>query len=215
MLKNARWARDTTVGVKVGMALSGALLSGWVLLHMLGNLLVFAGPDVINPYGAALQGSPLVWVMRLVIGAALAVHVAGAVVLTRRAREARQTRYRYGLKAQLSTLSSRTIRWGGLAVGLFLAYHLAHIFGPLHGSYVSGDVHHNLVTGLGDPVAGALYVLATIVFGLHLHHGTWSVFVTLGLDRAGARWRRVTAGFATIVTVGFLAPCVAALAGWL
>ena len=105
MLKNARWARDTTVGVKVGMALSGALLSGWVLLHMLGNLLVFAGPDVINPYGAALQGSPLVWVMRLVIGAALAVHVAGAVVLTRRAREARQTRYRYGLKAQLSTLS--------------------------------------------------------------------------------------------------------------
>jgi hypothetical protein len=92
---------------------------------------------------------------------------------------------------------------------------VAHVYGPLHASHVPGDVHHNLVSGLRHPLVGGLYVLATLVFGLHLHHGTWSLFRSLGHDglfETGVR--RVTAGFTAVVTLGFLAPCVAALAGW-
>lgn len=218
MRARVRWdlITGTAVGIKAAMAVSGAALSGWVFLHMLGNLLVFADPSVINGYGATLQGSPFIWLMRAGLTIALGVHVWGALVTTRRARTARPSRYRRALAIQTSTPASRSMRWGGLAVGLFLAYHLLHIFGPLHRDYVAGDVHHNLVAGLSDPVAGAIYVLATLAFGLHLHHGTWSLFRSLGHDglfETGVR--RATAAFAAVVTLGFLAPCVAALAGLL
>ncbi len=216
MATTVRWdlITGTAVGIKAAMAISGAILSGWVFLHMLGNLLVFADPAVINGYGAALQGNPLIWLMRAGLLAALGVHVWGAVVLTARARAARPTRYRRSLAAQTATPASRSMRWGGAAVGLFLVYHLLHIFGPLHADFVAGDVHHNLVAGLSDPVAGAVYVLATLAFGLHLHHGTWSLFRSLGGEGPVERSvRRATAGFAAVVTIGFLAPCVAALGG--
>ncbi|MCA9605444.1 MAG: succinate dehydrogenase cytochrome b subunit [Myxococcales bacterium] len=218
MRARVRWdlIAGTTVGIKAAMAVTGGVLSGWVFLHMLGNLLVFAEPSVINGYGATLQHSPLVWVMRVGLSVAIAVHVWGAVVLTRRARSARPSRYRHPLAVQTATPASRSMRWGGLAVGLFLAYHLLHIFGPLHRDFIVGDVHHNLAAGLSDPIAGAIYVLATLAFGLHLHHGTWSLFRSLGHDglfETGVR--RATAVFAALVTVGFLAPCVAALGGLL
>jgi len=207
--------KPSSVTTKIAMALSGAVLSGWVMLHMAGNLLVFLGPELINEYGRVLQGSPLIWLMRVGLSLTLIVHLIGAAALTRRARRAR-ARYRRGLKPQISTVSSRSMRWGGLAVGLFLVYHLAHIFGPAHTNFIAGDVHHNLVAGLADPLAGGFYIAATIVFGLHLHHGTWSLFRTLGHEgRFETGVRRGTSAFSAVVTVGFLAPCVAALAGWL
>lgn len=213
----ARWELlHTSVGLKALMAISGLVLSGWVFLHMVGNLFVFAGPETLNGYAAAIQGSPLLWAQRVVTVSALAVHVVGAFILTARARRARRSRYRHRLGAQASTPASRSMRWGGLAVGLFLLYHVAHMYGALHAGYVPGDVYHNTVTGLADPLAGAVYVLATLVFGLHLYHGTWSLFSSLGqrgLFDCGVR--RVTAVFTGVVTVGFLAPVVAALAGWL
>lgn len=212
----ARWELlGTSVGLKALMATSGLVLSGWVFLHMVGNLFVFAGPETLNGYAAAIQGGPLLWAQRAVTVSALAVHVAGAAVLTARARRARRSRYRRRLDAQASTPASRSMRWGGVAVGLFLAYHVAHLYGALHPSYVAGDVYHNTVTGLADPLAGGIYVLATLVFGLHLHHGTWSLFASLGEGGRFARGlRRGTATFTAIVTAGFLAPVVAALAGW-
>ncbi|HJL14708.1 MAG TPA: hypothetical protein RMH99_03575 [Sandaracinaceae bacterium LLY-WYZ-13_1] len=212
----ARWGLlHTTIGWKVLMATSGLVLSGWVLLHMLGNLLVFAGPATMNGYAAALQGGPLLWLQRAVTLGAAAVHVTGAAVLTRRARRARSARYRRRLRPRASTASSRSMRWGGVATGLFVLYHVAHIYGPLHARHVPGDVHHNLVAGLADPVVGALYALAAIVLGLHLHHGTWSLARTLGHDgRFEVGVRRLSAGFTAVVTIGFLAPCVAAMAGW-
>lgn len=216
MATSARWdlLTGTTVGLKATMAISGAVMSGWVLLHMAGNLLVFGGPELINGYGAALQGSPLVWVMRAGLTVALAVHVGGALILWRRNRHARRDRYRRPIATQASTASSRSMRWGGLAVGLFLLYHLAHIYGPLHRDFIAGDVHHNLVTGLRDPIVASLYVLSALVFGLHLHHGTWSLFRSLGHDgpfEVGVR--RAATAFAVIVTAGFIAPCIAVLGG--
>lgn len=217
MLASARWELLwTSVGLKAVMAVSGAVLSGWVLLHMLGNLLVFGGPELINGYGGALQAGPILWIQRVVVLVAVAAHAASAWVLTTRSRGARSERYRRRLRNQETTLSARSMRWGGVFVLLFLAYHLVHIYGPLHASYVPGDIHHNLVTGLSDPLAASIYVAATIVFGLHLHHGTVSLFRSLGHARLfEIGIRRAAGAFTVVVTLGFLAPCVAALAGWL
>lgn len=212
MATAARWELlRTTIGLKAAMAISGAVLSGWAVLHMFGNLLVFAGPEIINGYGAALHGGPVVWMQRVVLVSALGVHVTGAALLIRRSRRARRERYRHRLAAQTSTVASRTMPWGGLAIGLFLAYHVAHIYGAGHTSYVAGDVHHNVVAGLADPLAGTLYALSTLAFGLHIHHGTWSLFRSLGHTEPFARGvRRATAGLAGALTVGFLAPVFAA-----
>ncbi len=218
MASGARWELlvRTSVGHKAAMALSGAVLTGWAALHMAGNLLVFGGPELINGYGAALQGGPIVWIQRAVVGLALATHVAGAWATTRQARRARPVGYRRGLTTQTATASGRSMRWGGVLLGLFLLYHVAHIYGPLHGSFVPGDVHHNVTRGLSDPLAGSLYLLATVAFGLHLHHGTWSLLRSLGHARPFARGlRRVSAAFAVALTIGYAAPCVAALMGWL
>lgn len=217
MLASARWELLwTSVGLKAVMAVSGVVLSGWVLLHMIGNLLVFGGPELINGYAGALSGGPLLWAQRVAWVLALAAHAGAAAVLTRRSRSARTERYQRRLRARERSLSSRSMRLGGLALALFLAYHVAHVYGTLHPSYVPGDVYSNVVRGLADPVAGALYVLATIVFGVHLHHGTASLVRSLGhagLFEGGIR--RATLAFTALVTLGFLAPCVAALAGWL
>src|SRR5690606_9298960 len=146
----------------------------------------------------------------------LVVHVVAAVIVSRRSLGARSSRYQHRLRTQETTLSARSMRTGAVLLALFLAYHVAHMYGALHASYVPGDVHHNLVTGLSDPIAGALYVAATLVFALHLHHGTASLFRTLGHERLFARGvRRACLGLTAIVTVGFLAPPIAALAGWL
>lgn len=216
IVASARWELLwTNVGLKALMALSGLVLSGWVFLHMLGNLLVFAGPETMNGYAATLAGGPVLWAQRLVTVAAFGVHVTCAALLTMRARRARSVRYRRPTEFQRATPSSRSMRWGGLAVGVFVAYHVAHIYGPLHRSYIAGDVHHNLVAGLRDPLVGGLYLLATLVFGLHLHHGTWSLFRSLGYDGAfQVGLRRATAVFTAVIVAGFSAPCVAALVGW-
>lgn len=217
MLATARWELLwTSVGLKAVMAVSGAVLSGWVLLHMAGNLLVFGGPELINGYASALSSGPILWLQRAVVLVAIAAHAGAALVLTQRSHGARTERYRRPLRSQETTLSARSMRWGGLFVLLFLAYHLVHIYGPLHASFIPGDVHHNLVTGLADPLAAAIYIPATIVFGLHLHHGTASLFRSLGHARLfEVGLRRATRAFSVVVTLGFLAPCVAALAGWI
>lgn len=97
----------------------------------------------------------------------------------------------------------------------FVVYHLLHIYGPLHADYVSGDVHHNLLTGLRSAPVAAAYVVATVLFGLHLHHGLLSVLTTFGAQGMVARrLAPVARGFAVVVTIGFLLPCAAAFFGW-
>lgn len=220
--ENRRWIEwlarslSRTIGLKILMALSGLGLVAWVSAHAVGNLFVFAGPDLINTYGAALQGSPLLWIQRVGVLVMAGTHIGCAVVVTRRARRSRQDRYRHGLRLHSSTPASRTMRYGGAALALYVGYHLAHIYGPMHPDFVATDVHHNLVAGLSDPLAAGLYIAAAVALGLHLHHGAWSAIRTLGYDgRFAANLRGLTRAYATLLTVAFLAPCVAAVLGWL
>ena len=205
---------STQVGTKALMALSGLAMAGWLLLHMLGNLLVFAGAETMNQYGAALQGSPLIWLMRVGLVVLVGIHIVSALKLTRTAGAATPERYRHRRRHNRATLASRTMRWGGLALGLFIAYHLLHIYGPLHASYVSGDPYHNLASAMADPIVAAVYTLATAALALHLWHGTWSAAVTLGAsERAMRVIRPLAIGYVAVVTLGFLAPMAAGQLG--
>jgi len=210
----------SSVGVKAAMAVSGLVMSGWIALHMVGNLMVFAGPELINTYGAALQRSPLIWMMRLGLLAAIGVHIAAAVHTTRRSREARPEGYqapRTGQPRKAGTLASRSMRLGSLVIAAFLVWHIAHIYGPLHADFIPGDVHHNVIAGFRDPLVSGACIAATVTFGLHLHHGLWSTVRTLGLadfpkvKRLDGALRLLS----VVVTLGFLAPVLASVAGLL
>lgn len=214
----------TTVGKKVLMAGSGIILVLYVLLHMFGNLKVYWGPEKFNAYAEWLRefGAPLLghgqflWAFRLLLGAAVGIHIWAAVSLTRRSWAARGSRYKKTPHEEFD-YASRTMRWGGVIIFLFVAYHLAHFtWGNAHPDFVTGDVYHNFVTGFQAWPVSALYILCMLVIGLHLYHGVWSGFQTLGLDnpRYKSYRRGFAAGLALVVVIGNISFPVAVLTGW-
>lgn len=218
----------STVGKKVAMALSGILLFGFVVGHMLGNLKAFEswsgeGPHPIDRYGEALRqfGYPIVpeygalWIARIVLLAALVFHALPAFQLWRQSRRARGTGYRRE-DSQVFSYASRTMRWGGVIILLFVVYHLLHMTtGHAHPDFEYGAVYANLVAGFQSvPVAGS-YLLAVGALSLHLYHGVWSLFGTLGVDNPRVdRLRRPLALVASVgLFVGYAAVPVAILLG--
>src|SRR3954464_13673671 len=115
----------TSVGKKAVMAVTGILMVAYLITHVLANLLVFQGPDQINTYSRFLHGTGgALWIARLVLLAALVLHVVAAVQLTARRRAARPVGYAGGREAQVSPLASRSMRWGGVVILVFLCYHI-------------------------------------------------------------------------------------------
>jgi len=212
----AAW--QSTIGMKVLMALSAIVLVGYMLLHVLGNLLIFLGPAWINGYGALLHATgPLLWVARLIIFVALVVHVAAAAVLFVRARRARPDPYAR-LTPQVSTLASRTMRWTGVALLIFAAYHVPQMTaGWWHPRFFAGDDYGNVIRLFHTTIVYIVYAVALLALGLHLYHGTWSMLRTLGLALAARGWvrARLTTPLTVFVTVGFVAIMLAVLVGWL
>ncbi len=212
------------------MAFTGLTLASWTVLHLLGNLLVFAGPETMNRYGAALQGNPVIWLMRAALLFTILWHMKHALITWRTSRRARRRterrrtgwrRYRgRGLADQRyrgTTLSARGMAWGGLAIAAFTVFHLLHIYGPLHASFIAGDVFHNQVTGFRDPLVLTVYLVGTVAFAAHLRHGLYSALCTLGARAGGARGgraRRASLFIATAVGLGYAAPCVSSAFGW-
>jgi succinate dehydrogenase / fumarate reductase, cytochrome b subunit len=208
----------STIGKKLLMAVSGIILTGFVLVHMSGNLLVFKGPAAINSYAATLKHNALIlWGVRGTLLVALIVHVVAAAQLTRVANEGRPVSYaRY--EPEASTLASRTMRWGGVAILLFVILHLLHFTtGTIHPDFIAGDVSHNVRSAFSRPLIAGLYTAAMIALGLHLYHGVWSVFQTLGIRNptVGAVKRKVAGALALIIYVGFSLVPLAGLLGYL
>ncbi len=177
---------DTTIGQKAVVAVTGLVLFGFVIGHMLGNLQVYLGPAVFNNYAATLKSLPgLLWGTRLVLLLSIVLHVVFTLKLVARAKLARPNAY---AKKQsiLSTYASRTMPLTGPTLAAFILYHLAHFTWPgvAMGSYrhSSTDVYSNLVHGFSIPWVSAIYLVAQILLGLHLYHGSWSLFQTLGLS---------------------------------
>jgi succinate dehydrogenase / fumarate reductase, cytochrome b subunit len=204
----------TSVGKKVVMAVTGIILTAFVIGHMLGNLKVFAGEEEFNAYAEWLRevGSPvfgveqLLWLARLVLLAAVLLHVIAAVQLTRMSRAARPVGY--DRKAFIyTTYAARTMRWGGVIIALFVIYHLLHftfgVVGYSPGQFKPRSVHSNVVRGFSVWYVSAFYIAAMAALGLHLYHGVWSTFQTLGVADIGAS--RIYRGLAAVVSLGVVA----------
>ena len=208
----------STIGRKVVMAVTGAILFGFVLIHMLGNLQVYLGAAALNHYGVFLREllhGTGIWIFRAVLLAAVALHIWSAASLTRSSRRARPVGYREQ-KWKESTYASRTMRWGGIIILLFVIYHLLHFtIGTAHPSFIEGDVYHNFVEGFRVVPVSIFYILAMLALGLHLRHGVWSMFQTLGVSHPRyIRAAHVGAWiFAVVIVLGNISFPLAVLAG--
>jgi len=216
----------SAVGKKVVMAVSGLLLFGFVLGHMLGNLKLYLGAEALNHYAEWLReiGTPLLppsgllWIARIGLLAAVGLHMLSAWQVTQISRRARPQDYA-GRATIQATYASRTMRWGGVLIALFVFYHLAHLtFGApwAHPDFVEGDVYHNVVAGFRVWPISAFYIVAQAALALHLYHGLWSLFQSLGWNHPNFNpWRLTFAKtFAALIFVGNVSFPIAVLAGW-
>jgi succinate dehydrogenase / fumarate reductase, cytochrome b subunit len=215
----------TTIGKKIIMAVTGLVGVGFIIGHMYGNLKAFMGPVYFNEYAEGLRafGEPLfghlhlLTLVRIVLLASLVLHVWAAVALTRQAQRARPSAYAMKRRVQ-ANYASITMRWGGLALFLFVIYHLAHFtwgVPGIHNDFIPGDAYHNLVAGFSFAPITIIYILAVVALGLHLYHGGWSMFQTLGLsnDNTEKPLRAFAAALAIVVTLGFIAVPIGVLVG--
>jgi succinate dehydrogenase / fumarate reductase cytochrome b subunit len=207
---------DEYVGKKAIMAVSGLVLFGFVIGHLLGNLQVFLGPEVLNAYGEFLRANPgLLWGTRIVVLAAVLMHIWAAISLTNARRAARPVAYKRW-EARDSTYSSRTMMMSGPLVAVYIVYHLLHLtLGTVHPSFEEGDVYGNLVSGLANPVVAAAYIVAMVMLGLHLRHGMWSMFQSIGISHPvhTPRLKALAALVAAAIVAGYISIPLAILAG--
>lgn len=205
----------SSIGLKLVMALTGVVLSLFVLGHMLGNLQVFQGAEAIDDYGKLLRKEPaLLWTARLGLLAAVGLHIYSYLVLTKKNNQARHVGYREK-KYREASYASRSMTLTGPLILAFIIYHILHMTtGTVHSSFQEGAVYHNLTTGLTGLV-GVIYILAMIMLSFHLWHGVWSMLLTLGLPEGRYRslGRAAATVFTTLVTLGFIAIPVAVMTG--
>jgi succinate dehydrogenase / fumarate reductase cytochrome b subunit len=226
----------TSVGKKVIMALTGFILVGFVAFHMYGNTKLYLGPDVFNEYAAGLReiGHPifahehLLWIARVVLLAAVVLHIWSAAALTAQSQKSTAANSvgggrRYGEKKRTTGYAAYTMRYGGIVIFLFILYHLAHLtFGAFYapGQYQHPEngqyfVYNNVVYGFQNPLISGIYLLTMVFLGLHLFHGVWSMFQTLGLNNS--KYTGLLRGLAILVavavTIGNLSFPLAVLTG--
>lgn len=210
LVKGVRTTRST-IALKLLMAASGIVFILYVLLHMYGNLKAFAGHDAFNEYAEHLRtiGTPmlpregLLWVIRAVLIVSVVAHVASAAALWKRANQARPVKYQ--VKRNLaSSLSSRTMRWGGLTLLLFIVWHLLNFtIGKVNVKGGATNDPYNLIVDSFDTWwLTLIYLVAMLALGLHLHHGTFSALQTLGFtSTAASRTRARIAGWVVAIVI--------------
>lgn len=214
----------SAVGKKWVMAVTGVLLMGFVLVHMIGNLKLYLSKDDINLYGEALRNlgghlvprTSLLWLMRGGLVLALALHFHSAYSLTVINRRARPDRYQSPRDYVAANFASRTMRVSGILVALYLLFHLADLtWGNANPEFVRGDPYNNLVYSFRRAPVAILYVVANLALGMHLLHGAWSLFQSLGLNNP--RWNRARRWFAqafvAVVVLGNVSFPIAVQAG--
>jgi succinate dehydrogenase / fumarate reductase, cytochrome b subunit len=206
----------STIGKKAIMAVTGLILVAFVIGHMAGNLQVFVGAARMNAYAAFLQGlGELLWLVRLVLLAALVLHVLMAWQLTQIKRQARPVGYEQR-SPQVSTVASRSMRWGGLLLLVFIVFHILHfttgtVFpaastpDAMYPAWSHADVYGNVIAAFRTPWVVAVYVVGMLFLLLHLFHGAWSSVRTLGLAKPSRHplHRRVSTVIAVVVWLGF------------
>ncbi len=220
---------STAVGKKYVMAITGILLIGFVVAHMVGNLKAFQGETssgvwALDTYGEwlrrlaypAVPKNGVLWIMRVGLIVAVLLHIHAAYGLTMVNRHARPVKYQSARDYQVATFASRTMRWTGIIVALFILWHLADFtLGWVNPDFVYGEVHRNLVASFERVPVAIFYIVANIALGIHLFHGIWSLFQSMGWNNPRFnQWRRhIATAIATIVVVGNVSFPIAVLAG--
>jgi succinate dehydrogenase / fumarate reductase cytochrome b subunit len=217
----------TAVGKKWVMAITGIALMLFVLVHLLGNIKLFLSKQELNLYGEALRTMPghllprtwLLWTIRAGLILAFVFHIHAAYGLTRINMKARPSASKYQSKRDYvaADFASRTMRWTGIIVLLFLLFHLADLtWGQANSQFVRGDPYNNLVYSLQRPVVAIFYGLAMIALGIHLYHGAWSLFQSMGINNPKINKARRTfaIAFAAVIMLGNLTFPIAIQAGW-
>jgi len=205
----------SAVGKKWVMAITGVMLIGFVLFHLLGNIKLYLSREEINLYGEALRNIPehilprtwLLWGLRLGLIGAFALHIHSAYGLTRINRKARPQGYQSKRDYIAADFASRTMRWTGVIVALYLVFHLMDLtWGTANPEFERGDPYNNLIYSLQRPAIAAVYVLANVALAIHLFHGTWSMFQSMGVNnpRINGLRRPLATTIAAIVLVGNL-----------
>jgi succinate dehydrogenase / fumarate reductase cytochrome b subunit len=212
---------EAPVGKKAVMALSGIVLVGFVLGHMLGNLQIYLppGPDGVHPldaYGEALHHNvPLLWGVRAVLLISILAHIVSAIQLALLNNAARPVAY-VRRKPIVSTYASRTMYWSGPIVLAFIIYHLLHFTtGQVHPNFKFLHVHANVVNGFAIWYVSAFYIIAMVLLCLHLYHGVWSMFQSLGLAHPAysPKLKGGAKAFALLVAAGNISIPLAVLTG--
>lgn len=216
----------STNGKKAVMAVTGAVMVLFLVGHMAGNLKSFFGAESFNSYAAFLRtmGEPilphrtLLTVVEIGLVVAVGLHMWAAISLARRARKARPVRYAARRKSRANGYAVHTMRYGGVVIVLFVVYHLLDLtFGAANPAGAGSTPYERLVEGFAPSRwwVTLFYVFAVVMVGLHLRHGLWSAFQTLGLaSRRGYRSLRAAAtGLSALLVVGFLAVPVAVAVG--
>jgi succinate dehydrogenase / fumarate reductase cytochrome b subunit len=200
---------STAVGKKYAMAISGLVLMGYVLLHMVGNLKIYFGAESLNKYSEWLRevGEPalprewLLWGVRLLLLAAVFIHIHAAYSLTMMNRRARPERYHSKRDYVAADFASRTMRWTGIIVFFFVIFHLLDLtWGPANPDFVTGAPYHNIITSFQRTPVAIAYIVANMALGVHLYHGAWSLFQSMGWFGS---WRRpFSIAFAGLIVMG-------------
>jgi succinate dehydrogenase / fumarate reductase cytochrome b subunit len=215
----------STIGKKIIMGVTGLIGIGFVILHMAGNLQVFIGQSKINSYGALLHGplAELTCLLRIILIVSLILHVTMAYQLTQRSAAARPVGYQKKTP-QVATLASRTMKWGGVLLLIFIVFHILHFTtetidpGGWRGmTDLEGhrDVYGNLIASFHIWWVALFYIVAMIFLGLHLYHGAWSSVRTLGYAKPSGHplHRKIALAVAAIVWLGFTLVPVGVIVG--
>ncbi len=219
---------STAVGKKYVMAITGIIGIGFVVMHMLGNLKVYLGVvdgrydiDVYGEYlreilVPILPRTWFLWGLRIILIVALILHLHAAYGLTVINRKARPVKYQSARDYEIANFASRTMRWTGIIVLLFLFWHLADFtWGWFNPGFERGQVYRNMDASLSRVPVAILYIVANIALGIHLFHGVWSLFQSMGWNNPRFnKWRRhLATGIATAIVVGNVSFPIMTLAG--
>lgn len=209
------------------MAVTGGILVLYLVAHMIGNLKIFLGEDDFNHYAHWLRtmGEPAVpyrtvlTVIEVVLGVSVVLHMWSAVSLARRARAARPVKYRSKKKSHAQGYATHTMRYGGIIIALYVIWHLLDLtFYVVNPKGSDASPYDRMVADF-DPSRWYItvwYVVALLLVGLHLHHGIWSAFQTLGLrsKRSEGLLRGLALAVAVVITAGFISVPVSITFGW-
>ncbi|OKK22315.1 succinate dehydrogenase [Streptomyces sp. CB00455] len=213
---------DSSVGKKTVMAVSGLIMLGYLVAHMLGNLKIFFGPEEFNGYAHWLRtlGSPFLhhewalWIVRVVLLAAVIAHAVSAYQLSRLAIGARPVKYAH--KRRRAAYATRTMRWGGVILGLFIVWHLLDLTTlTVNERAWAGHPYENVLATFSTWYGNTLYIVAMAALGLHVRHGFWSAAQTLGAGNARRErtLKLLANALALVLFAGFVSVPVAVMAG--